>query len=74
MEARVSTPLMEARSLPADRLVTDFKEVFNDAKSIARQRAKAADELVRARPYQTMGVVLGLGVLIGVLAGRRWHS
>lgn len=74
MEARVSTPLMESRGLPTDRLVTDFKEVFNDAKAIAVHRAKAADELVRARPYQTLGVVLGLGMVIGLLAGRRWHS
>jgi ElaB/YqjD/DUF883 family membrane-anchored ribosome-binding protein len=74
MEARVSNSLMEPRSLPTDRLVTDFKEVLHDAKVKVSKRAKVADELVRSRPYQTIGLVLGLGVLIGALAGRRWHS
>ena len=33
--------------------------------------AKATDRCIRDHPYQTLGVVFGLGLLIGVLAGRR---
>ena len=33
--------------------------------------AKATDRCVRDHPYQTLGVAFGLGLLIGVLVGRR---
>ncbi len=32
--------------------------------------AKATDEAVREHPYQALGVVFGVGVLVGVLAAR----
>ncbi len=32
--------------------------------------ARQADQLVREHPYQTMGIALGLGLLIGVLVNR----
>ena len=38
--------------------------------------AKAADRAVREKPYQAMGIALGVGVLIGILTNRgrggRW--
>src|SRR6188474_2595035 len=33
--------------------------------------AKATDRVIRDHPYQTVGVAFGLGILIGVLLGRR---
>jgi ElaB/YqjD/DUF883 family membrane-anchored ribosome-binding protein len=33
--------------------------------------AKATDECIREHPYQTVGIALGLGVLVGFLIGRR---
>jgi ElaB/YqjD/DUF883 family membrane-anchored ribosome-binding protein len=33
--------------------------------------AKAADQVIRDHPYQSIGVALGLGMLIGVPAARR---
>ncbi len=33
--------------------------------------AKATDQCIRDHPYQTLGVAFGLGLLIGVLVGRR---
>lgn len=33
--------------------------------------AKATDKLIRDHPYGSIGVALGVGILIGVLAGRR---
>ncbi|HYG21195.1 MAG TPA: DUF883 domain-containing protein [Verrucomicrobiae bacterium] len=37
----------------------------------AMEGAKAADRMIRENPYQSIGVAFGLGLLIGVLAGRR---
>lgn len=33
--------------------------------------AKAADHVIRGHAYESMGVAFGLGLLIGVLVGRR---
>ena len=37
----------------------------------ARARAKAADEVIRDHRYQTIGIALGAGLLIGVLVARK---
>jgi ElaB/YqjD/DUF883 family membrane-anchored ribosome-binding protein len=73
METRLSSPANETRTLPTERLVDDFKFVVQRAEQRARERALAADKVVRDHPYQTIGIALGVGALIGVLAGRRWH-
>ncbi len=39
------------------------------ARSVAA--AKATDRVVRGHPYQAIGIALGVGLLVGVLAGRR---
>ena len=36
--------------------------------------AKATDRAVREHPYQAIGIMFGVGVLIGVLAARGWRS
>jgi ElaB/YqjD/DUF883 family membrane-anchored ribosome-binding protein len=33
--------------------------------------ARATDRCIREHPYETMGVAFGVGVLVGVLVGRR---
>ena len=33
--------------------------------------AKAADTVIREHPYQSIGIAFGVGVLIGVLVGRK---
>ena len=72
MEARLNSPANETRTLPTERLVDDFKLLVQSAEQKARERARAADKVVRDHPYQTIGVVLGVGVLIGALARRWW--
>ena len=37
----------------------------------AVSQAKMADRMVRDYPYQALGVAVGLGLLVGILAGRR---
>ena len=72
MEARLSSPVNETRILPTERLVDDFKLVAQRAGEKARESAKAADKVVRDHPYQTIGIALGVGALIGALARRWW--
>jgi len=57
-----------------DRLVVALESARSscvrlEEKAVAR--AKAADRVVREHPYQSIGVAFGLGVLIGVLVGRK---
>ncbi len=40
-----------------------------EAKAIAG--AKVADKTIREHPYESIGVAFGVGLLIGVLVGRR---
>ena len=35
------------------------------------QAAKATDHVIREHPYESIGVAFGVGLLIGVLVGRR---
>jgi ElaB/YqjD/DUF883 family membrane-anchored ribosome-binding protein len=54
---------------------TAAQEHFTDAYAGARKKviagAKYTDETIRANPYQSLAIAAGLGLLIGVLAGRR---
>ena len=72
MEARLSRPVDESRTLRSERLVDNFKVIVQRAEQRARERAQAADKVVRDHPYQTIGIAVGLGVLIGALAQRWW--
>lgn len=35
------------------------------------QVAKTTDRMIREHPYETVGVAFGVGLLVGVLVGRR---
>ena len=54
------TAALESAKLAAQRL---------EEKTVAA--AKATDRCIRSHPYQTIGIAFGLGLLVGVLAGRR---
>jgi ElaB/YqjD/DUF883 family membrane-anchored ribosome-binding protein len=77
MEARHGNTLTEstsagtARTEVTERLVDDMKAVIQRAQEKAVERAKAADKVIRERPYQTIGLAFGLGLLIGFLARRK---
>ena len=77
MEARHGNTLTESpsearvRTEGTERLVDDLKAVFQRAEEKAVERAKAADRVIRDHPYQTIGLALGLGLLIGILARRK---
>ncbi len=47
------------------------KEIAGRVRDKAVEGAKAADEAVREKPYQAIGIAFGVGVLLGYLATRR---
>jgi len=77
MEARHGNTLTETpseartRTEVTERLVDDLKAVIQRAEEKAVERAKAADRVIRDHPYQTIGLAVGLGLLIGLLARRK---
>ena len=44
---------------------------LRDLKDSAREHLDECDEYVRSHPYQSIGVAVAVGALIGVLLGRR---
>ena len=62
-----------------DRLLDDIKVVVRDGQELLKssysgvkeqaiERARITDRAVREHPYQTLGIVFGVGLLLGVLA------
>jgi len=47
------------------------KETQRKLQARAASHAKATDRVVRDYPYHSLGVALGIGLLLGILAGRR---
>lgn len=60
----------EARQRLAAALDTG-KELIGRVRQKAVEHAKAADEVIRENPYQTVAIAFGLGAVIGYLAFRR---
>ncbi len=48
-----------------------LQDMQDDAMDRAKATARATDEYVRDNPWQALGVAAALGVLIGLLIGRR---
>jgi ElaB/YqjD/DUF883 family membrane-anchored ribosome-binding protein len=77
-EAMIAGSVTEHSADAFDSLRSRFgaaQERFSEAYAGARQKvvagAKYTDETIRANPYQSLAIAAGLGLLIGVLAGRR---
>jgi ElaB/YqjD/DUF883 family membrane-anchored ribosome-binding protein len=47
------------------------KELIGRVSEKAVEQAKAADEVIRENPYQTVVIALSIGAVIGYLAARR---
>ncbi|HMD61140.1 MAG TPA: hypothetical protein VKG78_06895 [Opitutaceae bacterium] len=48
-----------------------FTELYATAKKKVVAGGKYADETIRENPYQSIAVAAGVGLLVGVLIGRR---
>jgi ElaB/YqjD/DUF883 family membrane-anchored ribosome-binding protein len=46
-------------------------DLYEGARKKVVAGAKCTDEAIRANPYQSMAIAAGVGLLVGVLLGRR---
>lgn len=53
------------------RAVASAKETCETLQETSVRAAKATDNVIREHPYESIGIAFGLGLLIGVLVGRR---
>jgi ElaB/YqjD/DUF883 family membrane-anchored ribosome-binding protein len=60
--------IAEEKVIEARKRVVDALE---SAKDLQRQAAKAANKVLRDRPYQALGAALAVGLIIGLFARRR---
>lgn len=74
--------LMQATAGQAGEKVSELRQrlsvALDSAKATCRRLedkaiagAKAADKTIREHPYESIGLAFGIGLLIGVLVGRR---
>ena len=61
--ARVSAALEQAKA--------SCQEMQEETISRAKAAAKKADTVIREHPYESIGLAFGIGLLIGVLVGRK---
>jgi ElaB/YqjD/DUF883 family membrane-anchored ribosome-binding protein len=71
METRFEETVAPDTGLNKDKVLAEIKAMLTRAEERAVEKAKAADRVIRDHPYQTIGLAFGVGLLIGVLAGRR---
>ncbi len=45
--------------------------MYEGAKQRVVAGAKSTDQAIRANPYQSLAIAAGVGLLVGVLLGRR---
>jgi ElaB/YqjD/DUF883 family membrane-anchored ribosome-binding protein len=65
-----SDQVTSARRRVAAALETG-KEAYDGLRERAIEGVKSADRGVRDHPYETIGIALGIGALIGFLVGRK---
>jgi ElaB/YqjD/DUF883 family membrane-anchored ribosome-binding protein len=66
----VSDKAEEVRERLADALDA-AKRTCRSLEEKALESAKATDQTIRDHPYQSIGIALGVGLLIGVLVTRK---
>lgn len=72
-DVRAETKEIRARVTAAlERARATCTELQQQGAAAGRTVVKRADTVIREHPYQTIGVALGVGLLIGVLAA--WRS
>jgi ElaB/YqjD/DUF883 family membrane-anchored ribosome-binding protein len=70
----VSEKAREARArltAALERSKSTIEELQSQALAGAKAAAKKADAVIREHPYESLGVAFGVGLVIGVLVGRR---
>jgi len=52
------------------KALASAKGTFEHLQDNTVESAKATDHVIRGHPYESIGIALGIGLLVGVLAGR----
>ncbi|HZR17566.1 MAG TPA: hypothetical protein VFE51_09585 [Verrucomicrobiae bacterium] len=71
MESRIQNAPPTDESHATEKLLNELKGMIQRLEQRALERAKAADRVVRDHPYPTIGLALGLGLLVGFLIRRK---
>ncbi len=53
------------------RTQSTIEELQSQAIAGAREAAKKTDAVIREHPYESLGVAFGVGLLVGLLVGRK---
>ncbi len=69
--AEVSDDTMGALRSRYEAMQEHMSDLYDGAKKKIVAGAKYTDETIRENPYQSIAVAAGLGLLIGVMLGRR---
>lgn len=75
--------LSNGRHADLQKFLDDMKTVVQDGQELlkvsadtlkekAKVGAKSADRVIRSNPYQTLGIMLGAGFILGLLLSRSW--
>lgn len=71
-DVRDETKEIHARVTAAlERAKTTYAELQQQGAETGKAVVKRADSIIREHPYQTIGIALGVGLLLGLLAMRR---
>jgi ElaB/YqjD/DUF883 family membrane-anchored ribosome-binding protein len=64
--------MSELTAAHKEKLMTDLRTVISDT-TVARAKAAghAADDYVHDHPWKAIGAAAGIGMIIGLLIGRR---
>lgn len=66
----VGDKVREARARLASSL-EKARHSFDHLQEEALVKAREADKIIRAHPYESAGIAFGAGIVLGVLLGRR---
>lgn len=80
--ARDAEELLRATAGEAGEKIKEVRQRLSNALESARagcenlqdqtaESLKAADETIRDHPYESIGIAFGVGVILGLLVGRR---
>ena len=56
-----------------EHLQAVVSEAYGDARKKVSEGARATDQSIRSHPYESIAVAVGVGVIIGLLIGRKNH-
>lgn len=69
--SRVSADVLDTLRTRFDAAQARFAHGYQDARKHVVDGARSTDVAIRENPYRSLAIVLGLGLLVGVLVGRR---